>query len=80
MNTKLRNQADHINPLLMNFTPMSKIEESEESQFSYNEITQTTMYDMRSVGTRCLKTFSTQKTKASQKVDRKNEIDDQKSA
>lgn len=34
---------------------------------------------MRIVGTRSLKVFGTQKTKGSQKVDRKNEIDDSKS-
>lgn len=78
MNANLRNGMNQVNPLLMSFTPMTKIEEAEEIKYSYNDFSQITEYDMRTVGTRSLKTKSTQKGKASQTIDRKNEIDDSK--
>lgn len=63
MNTNLRNRTTNVNPLLMNYTPATKIEEehSENCQIIYDDIQQITSYDMRTVGTRSLKTVSTRK-------------------
>lgn len=74
-----------IMPLLMNYTPFTKIEEIEEEiPLIYDDRTQIVNYDMRVIGTRSLKTSSTRKkivgTKSyTSSTDRKNAIDDSKS-
>lgn len=84
MNSNLSNRTSNVNPLLMNFTHKGKIEEAEDVKYSYNDFTQTTMYDMRTIGTRCLRSESTAKKRGGQIVawqagDKKNAIDDSKS-
>lgn len=67
-------------PLLMNFTMATPIEEEVElHNIVYDELSQT-VYDMRTVGTKCLKSHTTKKAGTSRvTTDRKNEIDDTKS-
>jgi len=69
-------------PLLMNFTVPTRIQESFDETPIYDEINQI-VYDMRTVGTYSLKTSLT-KVKAGptyrNETDKKNEIDDQKNA
>ena len=68
----------NVMPLLMGFTPSTKIqEETNPVSFIYNDGQQIVMYDMRIIGTRSLKTSWT-KNGVSKVTDRKNEIDDQK--
>ena len=68
-------------PLLMNFTTATPIEEEVElHNIIYDELSQT-VYDMRTVGTKCLKSHTTKKPGTSScrvTTDRKNEIDDYK--
>ncbi len=76
------NQND-IMPLLMNFTQPSPIEEYEPINFEYSD-TEQVSYEMRIVGTRCLRSSTTGSRRArgmslDHKFDRKNEIDDSKS-
>lgn len=81
--TNPNSRMGKVNPLLMNFTPVTTIIEQEEENLLYNDFTQTIMYNMRTVGTRCLRSSSTRKKlpggSTNSKVDRKNEIDDSKS-
>ncbi len=69
-------------PLLMNFTTPSPIQEFEEPVFDYNDGEQIS-YEMRTIGTRCLRSSTTRvKTSGNgvcSKSDKKNEIDDSKS-
>lgn len=70
-------------PLLMGFTPSSRIEEAgEEISLVYDPMTQTVEMDMRVVGTKSLKVSQTlvrgTKTCGSTVCDKKNEIDDKK--
>ncbi len=70
-------------PLLMGFTPATKIQEAEtEAPALYDPFTQTVAIDARTVGTRSLKTSQTlvrgTKTCGNSVADKKNEIDDQK--
>ena len=66
-------------PLLMGFTPKTRIQEGEVNErFIYNDIMQITEYDMRTVGTKSLKSTSTKKSAGSWQTDKKNEIDDSK--
>jgi hypothetical protein len=69
-----------INPLLMNYTPVTKIEEDDSFVPLYDDANQI-IYNMRIVGTRSLKSSSTRVKSGSStiKTDRKNEIDDSKS-
>lgn len=65
-------------PLLMGFTPKTRIQEGGVNErFIYNDIMQITEYDMRTVGTKSLKTSWTSKN-GHGKSDQKNEIDDSK--
>lgn len=49
-------ENSNIMPLLMNFTPSTKIqEETNPAQFIYNDGKQVIVYDMRIVGTYSLK-------------------------
>lgn len=67
-----------VMPLLMGFTPKTPIEIGEVNEsFSYNDATQTTMYAMPSVGTKCYRKTWTKKG-TGQVEDKKNEIDDTK--
>jgi len=87
------NQANRWNgipmPLLMGFSQPEKIREAEnEVPITYDSISQIVYYDMRIVGTKCLKTSTTWINVPGQKganskrgqTDKKNEIDDQKNA
>ena len=84
MNLYTRNTAgNNIMPLLINYTPFSKIEEIEDLKIIYDEKRQITKYNARTIGTRCLKSESTRKKTTStgyvSAVDKKNTIDDSKS-
>ena len=62
-------------PLLMGFTPKTQIQEGGVNErFIYDGMMQITEYDMRTVGTKCLKISTTKNSYA----DRKNETDDSK--
>ena len=76
----------YIMPLLMNFTPSTKIqEETNPFEYIYNDGKQIVAYDMRLVGTKSLKVSTTWINVPGQKganskrgqTDKKNEIDDQ---
>ena len=69
-------------PLLMGYTPSSRIQETNETTpIIYDPVSQT-VYDMRVVGTRCLQTSNTNKKLPNGTkyiaADDKNAIDDQK--
>ncbi|MBR5331717.1 MAG: hypothetical protein IKV32_00250 [Muribaculaceae bacterium] len=71
-----------VMPLLITFTPTMPIEEEVELHNIIYDETSQIVYDMRIVGTKCLRTHTTKKTRGrsySLVTDRKNEIDDQKS-
>jgi len=63
-------------PLLMGFSKPEKIQEVKNEPIMYDPISQI-VYDMRVVGTKCLKRSSTKKGSGTVQ-DQKNEIDDQK--
>lgn len=69
-------------PLLMGFTPKTQIQEGGlNERFIYDNIMQITEYDMRTVGTKSLKSSTTKIKNGSgmlAKSDKKNEIDDSK--
>ncbi|WP_297273058.1 hypothetical protein [uncultured Bacteroides sp.] len=70
-------------PLLMHYTLSTPIQEAEDVKIVYNDKLQITEYEARLVGTRSLKSsVTTKKVNGLMKTmtDRKNEIDDQKSA
>jgi len=65
-------------PLLMGFTNPTKIQEIEDEPVVYDPVYQI-VYDMRTIGTKSLKTSQTRKgTTNVYKSDKKNEIDDSK--
>ncbi len=67
-----------VMPLLMGFTPLTKIQEGGmDADFIYDDNLQTTKYDMATIGTKCLKQRSTSKGGGCL-PDKKNEIDDTK--
>lgn len=67
-------------PLLMGFTPKTQIQEGGVNErFIYDGIMQITEYDMRTVGTKSLKSSQTKVSAGSSKTDHKNAIDDSKS-
>lgn len=72
-----QNGNSNIMPLLMNFTTPSPIQEYTPEVFNYDEENQIS-YEMRTIGTRCLRHSSTRKTKNLTVSDGKNEIDDSK--
>ena len=72
-----------IMPLLMACTKPSRIQEAEEeTPMMYDPMTQRIGLDMRTVGTRSLRSVGTRvkinSIQTSSKSDKKNEIDDQK--
>jgi hypothetical protein len=70
-----------IMPLLMNYTPSTRIEESDTSQLlSYDYLKQIVPIEMKLVGTKSLKTSATKRATGGAATDRKNEIDDEKHA
>jgi hypothetical protein len=84
LNSGLNKQNyDSVMPLLMNYTPSTKIEESDASrQLVYDYWKQIIPVEMRTVGTNSLKTSTTRKPSGSGYVtasDRKNAVDDSKS-
>ena len=70
-----------VMPLLMGFTPLTKIQEgSLHDGFIYDDNMQTTEYEMATIGTKCLKIVGNT-SKGPGKgytIDKKNEIDDSK--
>lgn len=77
-----RMSGQQVMPLLMNFTPATKIEEAcEIEKVVYDENLQI-VYDMRTVGTRSLRHRGTKVRSSAgttvNKLDSKNEIDDSK--
>lgn len=67
-----------IMPLLMGFTPQTCIQEGIfDEKYIYDDSTQTTMYTMPTVGTKCYRKTWTKKG-TGQCEDKKNEIDDTK--
>jgi len=67
-----------VMPLLMNYTPNTRIEECDASQqMGYNYWEQIISIEMRTLGTKSLK-FSNTKQGTRNVSDKKNEIDDQK--
>jgi len=70
-------------PLLMGFTQPEKIQEVENDvSIIYDPVSQIVAFDMRTMGTKCLKTSNTKKKGSGglshTVIDRKNEIDDSK--
>lgn len=82
-NSRIRqNAGGSVMPLLMYYTPSTRIEEMDEVKISYNDILQITEIEARTVGTRSLKVRGTNKKTGKSAVttltDKKNEIDDSK--
>jgi hypothetical protein len=77
--------VNFVNPLLLNYTPKTEIQEESDSflPLLYDDEKQIVVYNMRTIGTRSLKTESTRKktgkTGYCTASDRKNAIDDSKS-
>jgi len=66
-------------PLLMNFTPATPIEEDNEMyNVVYDEKSQI-VYNMRVIGTKCLRSHASKVKGGWGPADKKNEIDDSKS-
>jgi len=80
MRTNTYTEAGMVMPLIMNFTTPSSIDVTELVKVSYNEQEQIS-YEMRLVGTRCLRHSGTTRRGAHyvSHCDAKNEIDDSKS-
>lgn len=78
-----RTSCGTVMPLLMGCTKPQPIEAlRQEEPIVYDPVKQTVVYDMRAVGTRSLKTSFTRYEAGkgyNSKIDKKNEIDDQKS-
>ena len=73
--------SNAIMPLLMGFTPLTKIQEGGlDERFEYDDLMQIAEYNMMAAGTKCMKVVQTSKTKDKpySHVDNKNEIDDKK--
>lgn len=81
MQTYNQNNQGNIMPLLMNFTTPAPIQEADDIKFTYNDGQQIS-YEMRTIGTRSLKTNRTYIRKwkggGESKSDKANEIDDSK--
>ncbi|MDR2570190.1 MAG: hypothetical protein LBD23_07815 [Oscillospiraceae bacterium] len=78
----LNNQTNQWNgtpmPLIMGFITPQRIQELEnETPIMYDPLSQV-VFDMRVVGTKCLRTKMTDKGNQGKWPDQKNEIDDQK--
>lgn len=73
------NQIDqgNIMPLLMNFTTPTPIQEADNLKFTYNDGEQIS-YEMRMIGTRCLRSHTTRGGNPNPKTDYGNQIDDSK--
>ncbi len=84
IHNQTRTAGGAVMPLLMGFAQPTKIETLENEQpVVYDPITQSVVYDMRTVGTKSLKISTTQYIvnrfgQKSAKSDKKNEIDDSK--
>lgn len=59
MNTSMKPNTGRVMPLLMNYTPSTRIEEMDEVKIVYNDKLQITEYEARMIGTKCLKTSTT---------------------
>ncbi len=75
-----RTDAGQVMPLLMGCTQPVPIEfEEVDHNIIYDPRTQKVVMDLRSVGTKCLKTSHTETGRGTNlKTDKKNEIDDTK--
>jgi hypothetical protein len=83
MQTNNSINGGQVLPLLMTFTNPTPIEDYTPEVFNYDDENQIS-YEMRIIGTRCLRSSSTGTRRArgmsmDHKTDRKNEIDDSKS-
>lgn len=78
MKTSVRTNAGQVMPLLMNFTPFTRIEEADNVKMSYNDLLQIIEYDARSIGTKSLKSSCTKTGRQTSTRDDKNVIDDRK--
>jgi hypothetical protein len=79
MNANLSFNAGNIMPVLMNYTPSTRISEMEDKAPFYDDVRQIVEYDTRTVGTYSLKTEVTEKRPGVRVHDKKNAIDDSKS-
>lgn len=81
MQTYNQINQSNIMPLLMNFTTPTPIQEADDVKFTYNDGQQIS-YEMRTIGTRSLKSHATVihqgKGTRVTKSDKGNEIDDSK--
>lgn len=76
MKTFVRPNAGRVMPLLMGFTPSTKIEETDNVKMCYNDELQIMEYEARLIGTKCLRNVIS--NKRSGVTDNKNVMDDQK--
>ncbi|MDR1623600.1 MAG: hypothetical protein LBS04_01305 [Tannerellaceae bacterium] len=82
-NSKLNVQScDIANPPLLYYTPQTKIQEESDGFYPLYDDEKQIIYNMRTVGTKCLRTSTTSKKlpggSTNYSSDKKNEIDDSK--
>jgi hypothetical protein len=70
--------ANAVNPLLLNYTPKTRIQEETVPFLPLYDDEKQIVYDTRTIGTKCMKSSNTKKKGVVQTMDRKNEIDDSK--
>jgi hypothetical protein len=70
--------TNFVNPLLMNYTPKTKIQEESFPFVPFYDDEKQIVYDMRQVSTKCRKSEHKKLPGGSVKVVMKNEIDDSK--
>ena len=78
---RTNNQASQeIMPLMMNFTTPTPILDEQKMPFVYDDEEQAPGFEMRAVGTRCLRHHGTTRRggKVVRHTDPKNEVDDSK--
>jgi hypothetical protein len=75
MNANLNFRAGNVLPVLMSYTPSTRISEMEDKVPFYDDVRQIVEYDTRTVGTYSLKS---EWTAAKKTFDKKNAIDDSK--
>ena len=80
MYNNTKTNAGQVLPLLMGITSPTPIEADEVGhKIIYDPLTQKVVMDLRSVGTKCLKTSHTETGRGTNlKTDKKSEIDDTK--
>lgn len=73
-----KTSAGTVMPLLMGCTMQSRIQECQDDYPSYYDPVRQRTYDARVVGTYSLKSSMTKSGPTTQKLDKKNAVDDQK--